>query len=126
MKAKNGIPNQESDLALRLLLSSVMSGCSKDRQQIATELSQKTGRAITVSILNDYTATTKASARFPAAYVREFCEVTGNDELLRFLFTSDIRDLVRLGECEREMGRQQRAKAGLVKGLLADVEDRRS
>ena len=78
-----GMGSQESDLAIRRLLSDVMATSKKTRKQISEELSQRTGRAITVSMLNDYTATTKTAARFPAAYVRAFCEVTGNDSLDR-------------------------------------------
>jgi hypothetical protein len=104
------------------VLSDAMNG--QDREQIAKELSRLTGASINASKLNDYTCTTKETARFPAFLVAPFCEVTGDDRPLRMLFTSDVRDLVKLGECEREMGRQQRAKATLVRELLANAKDR--
>src|ERR1035438_1559628 len=85
VRAAAGSGSGEDDFHLRRLLSDGMAACPKKRQQIAAELSRKIGRDITASMLNDYTATTKTAARFPAAYVRAFCEVTGNDSLQRSL-----------------------------------------
>jgi hypothetical protein len=119
MRLKCGIPSEESDLTLRALLSDVMASCGKDRKQIASELSQKIGRVITVSILNDYTRTTKIGARFPAAYVRGFCEVTGDDALQRFFLGSHLRAVVELGERELTSQRNRAAKDDLVRKLLA-------
>lgn len=97
----------ESDLALRELLSAVMEACSKreecpkDRKQIAAELSQRVGRIdrpITPSILFDYTGRTKTGARFPAAYVKAFCDVTGDDRLQRFILGQRFEDGIAISE----------------------------
>ena len=77
MSGPFGSEFQESDLGFRQLLSKVIAGSTKSREQIASELSQRVGRLVTVPNLNDYTRTTKTSARFPAAYVKAFCEVVG-------------------------------------------------
>jgi len=123
MSSPTGTSAQCSDLALRRLLSDVMGACPKDRQRIAAELSQSIGRPITLSILNDYTATTKTAARFPAAYVRAFCEVTGDDSLQRFILGPRLLALIEIGERELASHRGRSAKDALIRGLLA-AEDR--
>lgn len=124
MSSFTGTESRESDLLLRQLLSKCIDSSGKGRAQIARELSEVVGREFNVSQINDYTATTKTAARFPAAYIPAFCEVTGSDALLRFLFTPKIRSLVELGECELEAQRQLRAKGGMVKDLLTESKDR--
>jgi hypothetical protein len=121
-----GIQSGESDLKIRQLLSDIMAACSKDRQQIAIGLSRRTGRAITVSMLNDYTATTKTAARFPASYVQDFCEVTNDDRLQRFLLGPRLLALIELGE--RELASQQNisAKDSITRRLLVGEDLGRS
>jgi hypothetical protein len=119
MSSVVGIRTGELDLAIRRLLSEVMSACAKDRQQVAEELSRNTGRSISVSILNDYTATTKTAARFPAAYVRGFCEITGDDSLQRFLLGPRLLALIEIGEREIEAQQNKSAKDSLMQRLLA-------
>ena len=120
MSRRTGTQSEESDLNLRRLLSDVMGTCGKDRSRIAAELSQEIGRPLTVSILNDYTATTKAGARFPAAYVRHFCEVTGNDSLQRFLLGPRLLALIEIGERELAAHRNRSSKDSLTRRLLAE------
>ena len=118
MKTQNVSDDQRADYLLRMLLSEVMSRCTKDlkkdRRQIAIELSAKVGRTITVSTLNCYTCATKNTARFPAAYVRGFCEVTGDDSLQRFLLGDRLRDLVEIGELEIAARKNRSTKETLV------------
>ncbi len=121
-----GTGREGSDLALRRLLSEVMGACGKDRETIAAELSRKTGRPITASILNDYTATTKTAARFPAAYVRGLCEVTGNDSLQRFVLEPRLLALIEIGERELAAQRNRSAKDSIVRQLLTDEDQKRS
>jgi len=103
-----------------------MEKCPKSRQQIADELSVRSGRTVSLSILNDYTATTKSGARFPAVYLCGFCEATGDDSPLRFLLTPRLLALVELGESvlAGEKGRREREK--LLRGLLEAEMDRSS
>ncbi len=74
----------------------------------------KVGRNITASMLNDYTANTKNTARFPAAYVRGFCEVTGDDSLQRLLLGDRLRDLAEIGELEVSARKNRSVKEALV------------
>lgn len=125
MNVTTGTNAQHSDLALRRLLSDVMGVCAMDRRLIAAELSQRVDRPITLSILNDYTATTKTAARFPAAYVRAFCEVTGNDSLQRFLLGHRLMALIEIGEKELAFHRNRSSKDALMRRILAE-EDQKS
>lgn len=127
MRPKCGIA-EESDLAIRALLSDVMARCGKDRKQIASELSQRTGRTITVSILNDYTRTTKIGARFPAAYVGIFCQITNSDALQCLLLGPTLLALIEIGEKELANQRNRSAKEALMRRLLSagDQENQRA
>jgi len=89
------------------------------RSQIAEELSRRTGRNITVSILNDYTATTKMTARFPASYVRDFCEITGDDSLQRYLLGARLLDLISVGENELNSQLSRVAKETVLRRLVS-------
>ena len=97
MTELTGIPC-EGDLAFRTLLSTVMAECGKTRSEIASCLTRKVGRDVKLSALNDFTATTKLGARFPACYVSAFCEVTGDDRLRHFLLNRKSQALLDLGE----------------------------
>lgn len=110
-----------TDLAFRRLLSDVLSGCKKSREEIASELSIRVGRPITVSILNDYTATTKTAARFPAAYIADICEVTKNDELRLFGLDQRHRDLIAIGEAEVSLTQTIAAKRAVAARLIPPV-----
>jgi hypothetical protein len=83
-----------------------MAECGLSREEIAKRLSLKLGRLISTSILNDFTATTKAGARFPAAYVSAFCEVTGDNRLRLFLLDPSCDAL-------REPGKKALSAAGV-------------
>jgi hypothetical protein len=99
MPRSAGTPSlSDLDLAFRTLLSDVLSG--KDRNQIAAEMTKRLGlreNPINRSKLNDFTATTKAGARFPAIYVPALCEAAGDDRLRYFLQTPRVQLLVDIG-----------------------------
>ncbi len=92
------------DLEVRALLKKVMAGCRKSREQIAEELTARLRRkiAITKDMLDDMVGCSegKARAKFPAAWVAAFCEITANDELQRLLLSPRQNALLALGECE--------------------------
>lgn len=111
-----GSPRSEPDNALRELISTVLAECGLSRPQIATALSEKIGRTITVSQLNDYTARTKRTARFPAAYVPAFCTVTGDYRIARYLLAPEDRGLLDLGV---EIFKAEQTKAGIMAEILA-------
>lgn len=105
------------DLEVRALLKKVMANCPKSREQIAEEMTVRLRRKtpITKDMLDDQVGRSegKARAKFPAAWVAAFCEVTANDELQRLLLSPRQKALLALGECELAA---QLSKEKLVSG----------
>jgi hypothetical protein len=86
------------DSALRRLLTASIKRSGKTRAEIAAEMTLHTGQRISKRMVNDWTAESKKPARFPAAFVATFCEVTGSDEPQRYLLGARLRELVELGD----------------------------
>jgi hypothetical protein len=61
-------------------------------------MSRRLGVKVKPSMLDSYTAESKKPARFPAAFVAAFCEITGDHRLQRFLMAPKQRGLLELGE----------------------------
>jgi hypothetical protein len=93
-----------SDLAVRQLLTDALRSCPLSRQQVAEEMSRILGCAVTLSMINDFTASSrnqekrKFPIRFPAAWVGAFCAATGDDRLRRYLLGDHLGTLLDLGE----------------------------
>jgi hypothetical protein len=79
----NGANSCDDDSMVRGILTESMRRCVKSRQEIADELSTLVGRPVTEAMLNAYTASSKDGHRWPSAWDRAFCEVTGDFRLLR-------------------------------------------
>jgi len=95
-----------SEKAIRGLVNAAISRCPKKREQIAAELAEHLQQHITLHMLNTFTSEAKKTARFPAAFVAAFCEVTGDDQLQRFIMGHRLSDLLNLGEVvEAVLGR---------------------
>lgn len=78
-------------------------GCSgMSRVEIADELAKQVGETVTSEMLNGWTSQAKKRLRFPAAFVPAFCEITGDDQLQRFVMGPRLRRLLSLGEAEVE------------------------
>lgn len=87
----------------------------KSRAQVAEELSARTGRQISVAILNEFTRDGTASSEggkrpkpFPAALVAPFCEVTGDDSLLQAVAGAETPAEVR-NRLNKELRRARKA-----------------
>ncbi len=115
IRRSSGAVESDFDRRFRQLLSLVMSESVLDRQQVADQLTARLQRRITVSIMNDYTTTTRTTARFPAAYVPALCEVVQDDRLRQFLLDPECQSLIELGKHVADAERQRR---GLVKAVL--------
>lgn len=124
---KIGVSDDEGlDAKIRETLKRVMAASRKSRLEIAEDMTallraQSAKHCpVTHHMLNDFTGRSdeKRGARFPAELVPAFCEATGNDDLLRLLFTPEIRALVSLGECDFIEQSKRRAKANIFSGLL--------
>lgn len=114
-------PKPEPDVEIRRCLAEAMRLTCKSREQIADALSERIGRPITVHMLNDYAALSKEGNRFPAAWVRAFCEVTGDDSLQRMILGPHLAALVELGEHELALRQQKQRKKGMLDRLLGET-----
>jgi hypothetical protein len=86
------------DLAVRNCLTESIRQCSKSREQLADELSELTGRLVSVAHLNDWCAPSKHQFRFPASHILAFCKATGDNSLSRLLLTPRDAAMIRLAE----------------------------
>lgn len=73
----------DDDAMVRAVLTDTIKRCAKKRIQIAEELSTSVGRQISEAMLNAFTADSKENHRWPTAWTRAFCQVTGDYRLLR-------------------------------------------
>lgn len=102
---------RNADAALRRLLTDLLKQSSKSRAQVAEEISVHAGQRISKRMLDDWMAESKKPARFPACLVQAFCEVTGNDQLQRYLLSERMRQLLSVGESvENLIGLDRRKK----------------
>jgi len=93
------IGKQEApDSALRRLLTASIKRSGKTHAKIAGEMTLHTRQRISKRMVDDWTAQSKKPARFPAAFVVAFCEVTGSDELQRHLLSARLRELLEVGD----------------------------
>lgn len=98
------IGRQDSpDTVLRQLLTTLFRQCSKSRERIAEELSLHAGQLISKHMLDDWTAESKKPARFPAFLIQSFSEVTGSDQLQRWVMGPRLRKLLEFAERELEV-----------------------
>src|SRR5260370_12789382 len=86
------------DIRFRDLLSEALSG--SDRTNLASQLSIRTGRRISLAMLNAYATRSNNSAKFPAFLVPLLCEILGDDRLQKFLLGPRLRKLLESAESE--------------------------
>ena len=110
-----------ADTALRSLLTEIIRHCSKSRQQIADELSNRLRLRVTVHMLNDFTSEGKKPARFPACFIAPLCEIVGSDDLQRFVMSARLLKLIALGERELAASRDDRERQRLREELLNET-----
>lgn len=70
------------DLLVRNAITSAIKLCGKSRQQIAEEMSILLNLPVTERMITSFTSESKELHRWPGAWDRAFCAVTGNDRLL--------------------------------------------
>lgn len=119
----------DDDRLIRSAIAETLRKCTLSREQIADAMSLLLNQRVTEQMLNSYSAESKMSNRFPAAWQRAFCQATGNDALLRCcaelagfrLLTEAEGELLELG---REYLNQKRAaeKLARIEKRLAGVD----
>ena len=77
----------DMDMALRLknALTEAIKGCQHSRYEIAAKVSELTGKDLSKTMLDQYTAESKEAYHFPAELLTAFCRVTGSYEPLAVL-----------------------------------------
>jgi hypothetical protein len=112
------------DATVRRALHVAFRRSSKSRQEIADEMSRLLAREVRVSMLDAFTADSKAGHRFPAAWLPAFCVVTGNPQLLCMLARAAGYHLITDDEAMLiELGRAHLAQKTAAQ-KIADLEQR--
>lgn len=91
-------PGTLAEPEFRELVAKVLKQSPKDRPRVAVELSALTGERITVRMLNDWLAPSKAKVRFPASFVRALCEVLGDTRIVRLTLPENLKTSLAVGE----------------------------
>ena len=95
----------EADLDLRRFLAEKLRKSPLSRPQFAERLSEILGEPVSLTRLDSYIASTKASARLPAYFLRALCEVLDSDEILLHLARPRLRKQIEFAETVRELRR---------------------
>ncbi len=66
-------------------------------EQIADELSRRSGRSVTVPLLNAWKATGH-KWRLPADILPHLCEILGDDSIQRLVLSDKLREALEFGE----------------------------
>lgn len=119
----------DDDAVTRGLLADAIKKSDQSREQIAERMSWLLAKSVTASMLNDFTADSKAH-RFPLAWSRAFCQSTGDWRLFQhlaekagfILLPKDDADVLSLGEL---VIRQEEALAE-IKRHSRNIIERRS
>ena len=119
----------EEVINIRSVVKAVLTRCKrsgKGRKQIAHEMSRVLGHDVTVTTLADFTRESQSPrrSRFPAAWVRAFSKVTGDDTLARVLLPEHLQTKLTAGEkVLEEVAKLDEARAAVAK-LTTDVSRR--
>ncbi|MGA3168058.1 MAG: hypothetical protein ABSF14_18280 [Terriglobia bacterium] len=101
------MPNRETkiglqDSELRKLLSFLINRSPISREQIAEGMNSSLRQPDFVSrrMLDDWTSECHKSARFPAFFIKAFCDAIGNDRLQRWAAGSRLLKHIELAELQ--------------------------
>jgi hypothetical protein len=102
-KSKERIGLEDSEL--RQLLSFLIKQSRTSRDQIADEMSKALGKPGCISrhMLDDWTSECHKSARFPAFFIKLFCDAIGSDQLQRWAAGPRLHKLIELAERQLEL-----------------------
>jgi hypothetical protein len=93
------------DNELREVLSFLIKQSRMSREQIADEMNESLGKPDFISrrMLDDWTSECHKSARFPAFFIKTFCDAIGNDRLQRWAAGPRLHKLIELAERQLEL-----------------------
>ena len=112
-KEDSSVPQAlDREVALREMLTRVRRRYGKRRHDIlADKLSAAVGQTITPHMLYNYTRKSKGHGQFPRVWLIPLYEVTGDEEVARFLLPDHLRATLAIGE-----------KALQIPRILEDIE----
>jgi len=93
------------DIDLRRLVAEVVHSHHLGKSQLVDRVAEILGEPVSLSRFESYTASTKASARLPAYFLRALCEALDSDEILLHLARPSLRKKVEFAETVRELRR---------------------
>jgi len=97
----------DDDALVRGLITDICKRSPKSRAQIAEEMEELLQRPVTLRTFNAFTADSQEKHRFPLAFARAFCQVTGDWSLLAVLAERSGLRLITQDEVHLlELGRQ--------------------
>lgn len=110
---------------IRDIISESLKKCPLSRFQIAGEMSNLTGREISKTMIDSWSAESREDHRFPLEFLPAFCNATANMTLLRFVCEKcggsyiEGQDTLRLEygrtiELEKKLARKKRALKDLL------------
>jgi hypothetical protein len=128
--SSNHLPGSFNDDSLvRGIITDTIKRCGKSREEIAEQMEALLAVQITARMIASFTAESKELHRWPGAWDRAFCKVTGDFRLLRcrvelagyHVIDGAEADLLELG---REFLRQKRAseRVSFLESRLVGVE----
>jgi len=93
------------DSMVRGIITDAIKRCGKSREQIADEMSDALALPVTARMIASFTAESKELHRWPGAWDRAFCQVTGDERLMVFriersglhVINDSEKDLLELG-----------------------------
>lgn len=102
------IPGSMNDeLMVRSVLTASIKQSGKSREQIADEMSDLLGIAVTARMITAFTAESKELHRWPGAWDRAFCYATGDKRLLLCRIEADgLKVITSAEEKLLDLGRQ--------------------
>lgn len=88
------------DLAIRAAIRETIKSCALSRAMIADRMQRSVGRRVTKNMVDAFASASKCDRRIPAELVPAFCQVCGDDRLLRTLLSDGLREMLEYGEAE--------------------------
>lgn len=115
------VPGSMNDeLMVRSVLTASIKHSGKSREQIADEMSELLGITVTARMITAFTAESKELHRWPGAWDRAFCYVTGDKRLLLCRVQADgLRVITQEEEKLLDLGRQYLRRKQAEKSISA-------
>ncbi len=119
IKTTPSLQAQKLDAILRESMRRAMLTRGINAQEVADELSKRSGRSITPGLVNAWIAKQRHRWHLPADLVPAVCEFLGDDTIQRLLLSDKLRHALTLGESTQQV-------VSLLRSALANGRQRKS